>query len=619
MIKILSPLEDSLLYNNKIFVEYEVTENSKFTSKVVFYIDQQKIQKTDLKSRFEVSNLTEGKHLLRAYLVNKSNKIIIGSETNLFFYTNNNIINVKNKLSQIIPSQIPSFIREQYDAFVTFIEKYYEFLETSNDPKLVPMSSADFFDIDTTSAIFVEKFRKLFIPDFPRELTTDKDTGKPINIAILIKRAKDFYESKGTQNSINFIFRILYDESVEFYYPREHLFIVSGGKWILKKTLKFFYTDKDKARSLVGNYVYQQNDDGQITAKARVTSCLIQKQSPYNVAEIELTEIVGSFSSDLIMYCDLIYQDVAETFDFVLRRGVGNVTIVSAGYNYRVGDRITLEASTNLTGSGVGYVGKVSKISEFGQIQEIQSVNFGVNYEIEMNGDYTLIINTINGSGFVGTPSSSVLCNYSGYYGTSNGVLGDRSFIQDNDYYQTHSYEIASSIQTQKYYDTIKRLVHPAGYKVFGSLVLQDSLVFEEVEKTNLNRLSSYYIGNFLAYRVDGDVNLRDTVLGNDNHADLFPEGFNHLEPIPPDSDGYFIHDPMGDPEDRDIEGAYYTNLDYLFPFVSDANEKYNYWVQFPHPSTLINTNEAVDIIKDLRIIDLAVIEDPTVIIGDEF
>lgn len=619
MIKIISPLQNSLLYKDTIIVEYEVTENSQFTSKVVFFVDSQKIQKTELKDRFEVSGLKEGKHTIRAYLVNKSNKIIVGSETSFYFYTNNDIINVKNKLSKVLPSQIPSFIREQYDNFVVFIQKYYEFLEESNDPKLVPMSSAEFFDIDTTSTFFVDKFRKLFIPDFPAELTVDKETGKPLNLAILIKRAKDFYESKGTENSINFLFRIFFDEDVEFYYPKEHLFLASGGNWIEKKTLKFFAHDKDKARALIGNYVYQKDDNDILSAKARVLSCVIQKQSPFTVAEIELTEIYGIFDATRILYCDLIYEDAQETFEITLKRCIGQLQINTSGYNYKVGDRITLDTNTNAIGAGVGYVGRVSKVSQLGQIEEIQPVNFGVNYELQPDSYYSIVIQSNKGTGFDGTLSSTVVCNYSGYYGTTNGVLSERSFIQDNDYHQTHSYEIISSVSKSKYEDKIKRLVHPAGYKMFGTLVIKPTLTFEEYEKSNLNRLVSYYIGNFLAYRINGDVNLRETPLDGNPSADLFPNGFNHEQPIPPDTDGYFVHDPAGDPEKRDISGANYGNLSYLFPLVSDANQKNNYWVQFPHPSTLLNTNEVTDIIKDMRIIDLAVIELENPIIGDEF
>lgn len=618
MIKIISPLKDSLTFNSKITVEYEVTENSKFTSKVVFFVDDTKIEKTELKGSFQVSNILEGKHYLRCYLINQSNKIIIGSETDFVFYTNDDVITIKNKLSSIVKNQIPSFIREDYDNFVSFIQKYYEFLETSNDPKLVPFTSADFFDVDKTSTFFIDRFRKIFIPDFPAELTIDKETGRTINLSTLIKRAKDFYESKGTKNSINFIFRILYDEDVEFYYPREHLFIASGGNWIEKKSLKFFVTDKDRARALVGNVIYQKVNQAQ-TAQAKVLSCTIQKQSPYTIAEIELSEIVGQFSDSVPLYCDIVYQDAKETVQLTLKRGIGSIEITSSGYNYQVGDRVTLEINTNSVGGGVGYIGKVSKVTALGQIQEIQSINFGVNFEQNSEAYYNIIIDSLRGTGFVGSPQSTVLMRYEGYYGTTNGVLSERSFIQDNDYYQTHSYEISSSVNPTKYYDTVKRLAHPAGYKLFGNLILKDELTLVEQEKTNLNRIASYYIGNFLAYRINGDVNLRSTFLDGNPTEDLFPNGFNHEQPVPPDTDGYFIHDPQGNPEARNIDGANYGNLDFLFPFVSDADQKYNYWVQFPHPNTLINTNEFQEQIKDLRIVDLAVIDLDQAIIGDEF
>ena len=338
MIKITSPIQDSILYNTSIFVEYEVTENSKFTDKVIFYVDGTKYEKIELKGRFEATGLQEGKHTIRAYLVNKYNKKIVGSEIKYFFYTNTDVIDIKNRITNVLPSQIPEFIRKDYDRFVKFIEYYYLFLESSNDPKLVPMSSFEFSDVDRSPTIFNEKFRKQFIPDFPSEFTVDVETGKPLNLKTLIKRASEFYRSKGTQNSFNFIFRILFDRDIQFYYPREHMFVVSGANWVEKKTMKVLVFDMEKARLMENDTIYQISDTGEQIASARVVSCLVYKQSPYNVAELELVEILGTFQDDIQILCDVIVDDAEEQLSYYPTRGVVSFTPTSAGYNYQQGD-----------------------------------------------------------------------------------------------------------------------------------------------------------------------------------------------------------------------------------------------------------------------------------------
>lgn len=614
MIKITSPIQETLLYSNKVYVEYEVTENSTFTEKVVFFVDSIKYEQVDLKGRFEVSNLMEGKHTIRAYLVNRFNKKIIGSETKYYFYTNDDVIQIKNKLSTVLSSQIPEFIKTDYDKFVKFIESYYAFLEQSNDPKLIPFSSYEFSDVDITPEFFIQKFKKQFIPDFPEEFTVDVQTGKPLNLKTLIKRASEFYRSKGTQNSFNFLFKILFDENIEFYYPREHMFIVSGARWTEKTSIKLFTPSGDgRARNFLDRKIYQISDAGEVIVTARVLNVSLYKQSPYDVAELELAEVIGQFDYLYPVSCDIVEEDAEETISFYSSRGIKKINITSSGFNYKSGDRVILEPTS---GQGVGYLGRVENTGPRGEILSIITVNFGVNYEDNLTNQYTLSVISENGVGFSGVPESSILSEYQGYYSTNNGVISDRSFIQDNDYYQTHSYEIISNLSLTSYYDVVRRMVHPAGYKMFGSQVIQQRIALQPVAEdydTIITQTSSYYIGNYIAYRINGDVNLRDTILDGTPNTDLFPEGVNVTREIPPNSDGYFIHDSRGEPESTDISSAFFENYD-IFNLIPDWSQRYQYWVVFPHPNVLINnTNASLGEFYNLQIQDLAVIEETNI------
>jgi hypothetical protein len=59
---------------------------------------------------------------------------------------------------------------------------------------------------------------------------------------------------------------------------------------------------------------------------------------------------------------------------------------------------------------------------------------------------------------------------YPGYYLDSNSLISDESFIQDGLYYQTYSYEIEVDVLFEKYKNVIKRILHPSGYNLFGTL-----------------------------------------------------------------------------------------------------------------------------------------------------
>lgn len=610
MITLKSPFEGSTIYSDKVYVDYTVTENSKFTDKVVFVLDGVKLEKTELNGVFTYDNLTEGQHLLRAYLVNKSNKIIVGSEKKIKFAVNLDVIYLKNRLSDVVSSRIPSFIRDDYSTFVSFIEQYYKFLEQTNEPSKVPFAQAEFKDVDFTPDILVDKFKKLFLPDFPEELTRDRQTGTNINIKTLIKRAKQFYQAKGTEKSYEFLFRVLFDTDVEVFYPRTEMMIVSGGLWVERKSIKVLVHDEDKARALIGNTIYQKNENGVKINKARVIACKIHIQSPYKVAEFDVEEVSGTFVYGKI-YCDLVYQDAAQTIEFTARRGIQQIQITSSGTNYRIGDVVRLISETGST--GVGYSGRVTKIDNQGGILEIQTVNFGFNYELSPLGLYTISVTTVGGTGFDGYGESTVLCRYEGYYKNSNSLIGGKNYIQDNDYYQTHSYVLKSSVDKTRYKDAIRRMVHPAGYKLFGELINSRGLSTAPTINNSVSLLVSNFIGNYLPYTVNSNKNLRQ------DGEDLFPDGYNPSQPIPPQtgSGGEFVHDPLGNPISEKANMAFYSSSRTL-PNVDDISSKNNYWVVFPHPNTNLNTNETISSFLDLTISSLAIV-DNSITIGDEF
>jgi hypothetical protein len=609
MITIKSPFQDSTIYSDKVYVDYSVSENSKFTDKVVFVLDGVKQEKIELSGVFTYDNLTEGSHLLRAYLVNKFNKIIVGSEKKIKFDVNLDVIYLKNRLSDTIESRIPSFIREDYSTFVTFIEKYYKFLEQSNEPSKVPFAQAEFKDVDFTPQILLDKFKKLFIPDFPEQLAVDRQTGKPLNLKTLIKRAKQFYQSKGTEKSYDFLFRVLFDTDVEVFYPRTKMMIVSGGLWVERKTLKVLVNDTDRARALVGKIIYQRDVNGLKINRARVKSCQIYMQSPYKVAEFEIDEINGTFQYGKI-YSDVVYQDAEETIEFSLRRGISTINITSGGENYKIGDIIRLSSVNN--GYGVGYTARVLEIDQNGAITKLQTVNFGFNYEQNPIGLYDVQVTTVGGTGFDGVPESTILCEYAGYYKNSNSVLGADNYIQDNYYYQTHSYELKSDIPKESYEDIVKRMVHPAGYLLFGELILKPKIIVQPTTLENVSILVSNFIGNYLPYRLQSVVNLRD------QNNDLFPEGFNPQQSIPPQTGvGEFVHDSSNNPIKNSVARAFYSS-DRTLPEVSDIDFKNKYWVVFPHPATDLNTNETVESFLDFTIADMAIYQN-NVTIGDNF
>jgi hypothetical protein len=154
-----------------------------------------------------------------------------------------------HQTSLLVSQHIPDFVRSDHPKFVTFIEKYYEFLannsvmQTSDGTNYYGADYAskaisDIHDIDTTDIdLFVESFRKQYAVNFPSSVYNTEDT------RILYKNILDFYRAVGTEDSFKMLFRLIYNEDIEIYYPKEDMLIASGGNYVQQVRVKLRHVD----------------------------------------------------------------------------------------------------------------------------------------------------------------------------------------------------------------------------------------------------------------------------------------------------------------------------------------------------------------------------------------
>jgi hypothetical protein len=128
-----------------------------------------------------------------------------------------------NKISSIAGSYLPAFIQDDYVTFVAFLQAYYEFLEQEDGAIWASEKMSEAFDIDETLPAFLDQFKEQYMSLFPSTLVADKAT--------VIKNIKNFYLAKGSEKSLKFMFRVLFGEDIEVYYPNRNILRVSDGKW----------------------------------------------------------------------------------------------------------------------------------------------------------------------------------------------------------------------------------------------------------------------------------------------------------------------------------------------------------------------------------------------------
>jgi len=190
----------------------------------------------------------------------------------------------EKKVSKLVPQQVPEFVHEYGPDFVKFLQAYYEWMEQRGQPLYLRHNMLDQFDIDKTMDEFVDYFHDHFMTAIPRNVIVDR--------RLLLKHIKQqLYLAKGSERSYEFLFRILYNETVEFYYPGDDILRLSDGKWIIEKSIKpsvVFVSD-----SALDNYVGKVITGQRSGAKALIERTFLQTVNAVKTYEFFLNMITS--------------------------------------------------------------------------------------------------------------------------------------------------------------------------------------------------------------------------------------------------------------------------------------------------------------------------------------
>lgn len=193
------------------------------------------------------------------------------------------MVDITKKVSHLIESQFPEYYRESGAELVAFIKAYYEFLEKT-DKYSIKMSKQMFElnDIDDSLSSFVSHFQHKFLADFPSIITTDKK--------FAIKHILDLYSSKGSQNSLELLMKLLYNQESDVYYPGQDVLKPSDSVWVKPQ-----YIEVSKSVRTV-TFLGQQITGSGTGAKGFVESIVRKRVDGKFVDIIYLSNTEGQFS-----------------------------------------------------------------------------------------------------------------------------------------------------------------------------------------------------------------------------------------------------------------------------------------------------------------------------------
>tara|TARA_R110000868_G_scaffold12505_7_gene59745 strand:+ start:726 stop:2489 length:1764 start_codon:yes stop_codon:yes gene_type:complete len=429
-------------------------------------------------------------------------------------------VRIKDKLSELINSQLPEFIRSDYTTFVAFLQYYYKFLEQDQGALELVQNARQYSDIDQTSEAFVNYFITNYAKDLPLALQVNKP--------LLIKKIEGLYKAKGSQLSIETLFRVLYDTYATTRHPYDFVLRPSDGQWSLRSSIRVLKTSgstadiKDRFLTVIKNNIKYTVE---ITRIKNLTADLFEVFYYSNISvPFEINDSVYvSGTSDVI-------------FTGTVKPTTTSWSISQGGSGFRAGQVFNLSVS-----GAVDTLVRITKVGATGNIQALRILNYGYNFTNDISilltnalgvsalaknfnttaggfsetfeilrphtglaavryfdTDYvsidytgTLEVSAVNSSQKISSVTASgensdniaiitfgvgAIARYPGEYTSTQGFLSEPDVrLQDRNLYQPFAYQIESELDISVFYDIVKKLVHQAGTNMFVNRVISTS------------------------------------------------------------------------------------------------------------------------------------------------
>lgn len=284
---------------------------------------------------------------------------------------------VKGTVSAVLSEQLPEFVQSDHTTFVAFIEAYYEWLELEGNAIERTRNAHLYSDIDKTVDSFVSYFKKNYLVDIPDNIINDK--------RLFLKRVKDFYQSKGTDKSLILLFRMLFNEEVEVYYPKKDMLRVSAGNFTSDTILNIKNVVGDSGL-LIGQTIVQANKP--LQPNVNLATGLVENFIAFAVGDDEIYQLVltensvsGQFvAGEIVTVTDSVSGQVVTA---IVDEIITDITITNDGTYYVPSDPLVTK---NLTPFIVKEVDGDNILTETGDNIISEDIGNGAQFDITTIG-----------------------------------------------------------------------------------------------------------------------------------------------------------------------------------------------------------------------------------------
>lgn len=307
-------------------------------------------------------------------------------------------MSIPNKISLLIDNQIPDFIKSDHPAFVSFVKAYYQWLDDINTGKVAYQTRKllDYSDVDATTDEFIQHFRNEFLPYFPEEILADKPK--------LIKQIREFYQKKGSEESLKFLFRVLYKQDIEVLYPKENILKASDGKWKLPLAVRL--TTSNTSTSFDVSTLDKRLAYGSVSRASCVIEAAyrtVDSGTNADIFEFYISNLNRAFKNgeNLEISAPDINGNMVVIFSEQIIGSLSNLKIdpKNRGLRYKTGDPVVFIGGLGNTASASKAVAYVNNVTT-GQIQSIVVKDGGYGFRQWTNSTITITSQVgDNGSG----------------------------------------------------------------------------------------------------------------------------------------------------------------------------------------------------------------------------
>jgi len=390
----------------------------------------------------------------------------------------------RNIESTGVAQLLPDNVQSNAQNLISFIEKYYEYLNTAHLPSYEISSIVSDKDIDSQSNEYLDSIKALIAVSIPNSSILNK--------VDLYKTIVKYYNTRGSEESIISFFKLFLNEIVTVSYPKETLFDLSSGsgRWLyppdswlnplpltappINSGVNYFSVSYfDQENLLVDNLddlLVDTNDE-------LLTSALPLTYNGVDEAIIPHLMQAGLYNGKKL------YTDTGDNYIYntSLRWNSNNNyweiynSIFSALWISNVDNDPLHDSPIHVThwypqGTATGfpyltyYDGKsIATQPGTGEYSSILAIDINTNILYEYLETDESITWTVS--------KKSLLPRWA--YSDNKGFVSDTNKLQDSYYYQLYSYVIHSESDSSKWKDDFLKFVHPAGLKLFSALLLK--------------------------------------------------------------------------------------------------------------------------------------------------